>query len=130
MNESEKQNDLTRSTETRNPEGVSIGAYGARGPRTNAVKPEQREGVSAIARNAAFSGESNVVPITNPEPVVSNPLDDLASAVDDFKARLRAMCDESALLARKVKEAALAQKQKERDFVQAKRVLERIRMAI
>ena len=73
---------------------------------------------------------SPVTPITNPEPVVTNPLDDLASAVDDFKARLRAMCDESALLARKVKEAALAQKQKERDFVQAKRVLERIRMAI
>ena len=71
-----------------------------------------------------------VAPITNPEPVVTNPLDDLASAVDDFKARLRGMCDESVLLARKVKEVALAQKQKERDFVQAKRVLERIRMAI
>ena len=70
-----------------------------------------------------------VAPIITPE-VPVNPLDDLASAVDDFKARLRAMCDESALLARKVKEAALAQKQKERDFVQAKRVLERIRMAI
>ena len=67
--------------------------------------------------------------IINPE-VATNPLDDLATAIDDFKARLRAMFDESTLLSRKVKEVALANKQKERDFVQAKRTLERIRMAI
>ena len=66
----------------------------------------------------------------NPEPIVVNPLDDLAAAVDEFKTRLRAMFDESTLLSRKVKEVALSQKQKERDFVQAKRTLERIRMAI
>ncbi len=98
--------------------------------------PERSEGVSAIARNAAFSGESNAVPaaqpaapIINPE-VPVNPLDELASAVDDFKTRIRAMCDESVLLARKVKEVALAQKQKEREFIQARRAIERIRMAI
>ena len=67
--------------------------------------------------------------IINPE-VPINPLDDLATAIDDFKARLRGMFDESTLLSRKVKEVALSQKQKERDFVQAKRALERIRMAI
>ena len=66
----------------------------------------------------------------NPEPLVVNPLDELAAAVDEFKARIRAMFDESTLLSRKVKEVALAQKQKERDFVQAKRAIERIRMAI
>ena len=66
----------------------------------------------------------------NPEPIVVNPLDELATAIDEFKARLRAMFDESTLLSRKVKEVALANKQKERDFVQAKRTLERIRMAI
>ena len=62
--------------------------------------------------------------------VATNPFDDLAAAIDDFKARLRAMFDESTVLSRKVKEVALANKQKERDFVQAKRALERIRMAI
>ena len=67
--------------------------------------------------------------IITPE-VPTNPLDDLAAAIDDFKARLRAMFDESITLSRKVKEVALANKQKERDFVQAKRALERIRMAI
>ena len=71
-----------------------------------------------------------VTPIINTEPAAVNPLDELAAAIDEFKARLRAMFDESALLSRKVKEVALANKQKERDFVQAKRTLERIRMAI
>ena len=73
---------------------------------------------------------SPVAPITNPQPTIVNPLDELAAAVDDFKIRIRAMFEESALLSRKVKEVALAQKQKERDFVQAKRAIERIRMAI
>ena len=71
-----------------------------------------------------------VTPIINNEPAAVNPLDELATAIDEFKARLRAMFDESTLLSRKVKEVALSQKQKERDFVQAKRTLERIRMAI
>jgi len=72
----------------------------------------------------------SAAPIINTEPAAVNPLDELAAAIDEFKARLRAMFDESTLLSRKVKEVALANKQKERDFVQAKRTLERIRMAI
>ena len=72
----------------------------------------------------------SVAPIVNPEPLVVNPLDELSAAIDEFKARLRAMFDESTILSRKVKEVALANKQKERDFVQAKRTLDRIRMAI
>ena len=70
-----------------------------------------------------------VAPIINPE-VQVNPLDELASAVDEFKTRIRAMFDESTILSRKVKEVALAQKQKEREFFQAKRAIEKIRMAI
>ena len=69
--------------------------------------------------------------------VPANPLDELATAVDEFKTRLRAMFDESTILSRKVKEVALVQKQKEREhrerereFVQARRAIERIRMAI
>ena len=70
-----------------------------------------------------------VAPIINPETPV-NPLDDLAAAIDEFKSRIRAMFDESTILSRKVKEVALAQKQKEREFFQAKRAIEKIRMAI
>ena len=70
-----------------------------------------------------------VAPKLEPE-VPVNPLDELAAAVEEFKTRLRGIFDESTILSRKVQEVALAQKQKERDFIQAKRAIERIRMAI
>ena len=62
-------------------------------------------------------------------PVV-NPLDELSAAIEEFKAKVKVMLDESSALSRKVKEVAIAQKQTERDFIQAKRAIERIRMAI
>ena len=58
-----------------------------------------------------------------------NPLDDLSMAIEAFKAKMKASFDEVAALARKVKEVQIAQKQKERDFIQAKRAIERIRIA-
>ena len=70
---------------------------------------------------------TNVVEQTAP---VVNPLDELSAAIEEFKAKVKVMLDESSALSRKVKEVAIAQKQKERDFIQAKRAIERIRMAI
>ena len=72
---------------------------------------------------------TNVVEQQNTAPVV-NPLDELGAAVEEFKLKIKAMLDESAVLSRKVKEVALSQKQKERDFIQARRAIERSRMAI
>ena len=72
---------------------------------------------------------TNVVEQQNAAPVV-NPLDELGAAVEEFKLKIKAMFDESTVLSRKVKEVALIQKQKERDFIQARRAIERIRMAI
>ena len=72
---------------------------------------------------------TNVVEPQNATPVV-NPLDELGAAVEEFKLKIKAMFDESTVLSRKVKEVALVQKQKERDFIQARRAIERIRMAI
>ncbi len=60
----------------------------------------------------------------------TNPLDELCANIEAFRNKLRLALDESAILAKKVKEAQLSQKQKERDFIQAKRAIERIRMAI
>ena len=60
---------------------------------------------------------------------VVNPLDDLGTAIEAFKAKMKASFDEVAALARKVKEVQIAQKQKERDFIQAKRAIERIQIA-
>ena len=73
--------------------------------------------------------ENNVVEQQNAAPV-ANPLDELSAAVEEFKLKIKAMFDESTVLSRKVKEVALIQKQKERDFIQARRAIERIRMAI
>jgi len=57
-----------------------------------------------------------------------NPLDDLSASIEAFKLKLKASFEEITALARKVKEVQIAQKQKERDFIQAKRAIERIRM--
>ena len=71
--------------------------------------------------------ENNVVEQTAP---VANPLDELNANVEEFRGKLKLLLDESGVLIRKVKEVALIQKQKERDFIQARRAIERIRMAI
>ena len=65
---------------------------------------------------------------TATEPV--KPMEELNLSIEELRGKLRMLLDESALLARKVKEAVLQQKQREREFVQAKRAIERIRMAI
>ena len=63
----------------------------------------------------------------NNEPV--NPLDKLTANIEAMKAKLKAMFDESATMARKVREVALAQRQKEREYQQTRRTIERIRTA-
>ena len=68
-----------------------------------------------------------VAPKQEPE-TAPNPLDDLSVAIEAFKAKMKASFDEVAALARKVKEVQIAQKQKERDFILARRAIERIRM--
>ena len=72
--------------------------------------------------------EQSAAPQNNDTAV--NPLDELGVAIEEFKLKIKAMLDESAVLSRKVKKVALSQKQKERDFIQARRAIERIRMAI
>ena len=66
----------------------------------------------------------------NNETIESSPMEELTASIEAFKLKLKAISDESNALSRKVKEVALAQKQKERDFVLARRAIERIRMAI
>ena len=59
-----------------------------------------------------------------------NPLEDLGNSIEAFKVKLKVAFDDLAMLSRKVKEVQIQQRQKERDFIQAKRAIERIRMAI
>ena len=88
-------------------------------PQTEENKMEHHEMkvVSAPVQTAALKQESE-----------ANPMEELNSAIESFRLKLRIAWDESSVLARKVKEVQIAQKQKERDFIQAKRAIERIRM--
>ena len=88
-------------------------------PQTEETKMEHHEMkvVSAPVQTAA--------PKQEPE---ANPMEELNSAIESFRLKLRIAWDESSVLARKVKEVQIAQKQKERDFIQAKRAIKRIRM--
>ena len=67
-----------------------------------------------------------------PEPATEpvGPMEELNTAVDDLRGKLKLLLDETGTLTRKIKEAVLQQKQKEREFVQARRAIERIKMAI
>jgi hypothetical protein len=65
-----------------------------------------------------------------PESEPANAFDELNANVEDLRAKLKSLCEDSTVLVRKIKEAALQQKQKEREFIQAKRAIKRIKMAI
>ena len=60
----------------------------------------------------------------------SDPMEELNHGIDELRGKLKLLLDETGVLTRKVKEAVLKQKQKERDFILAKRAIERIKMAI
>ena len=65
--------------------------------------------------------------VQNNEP--ANPLDELTANIEAMKAKLKSMYDEAATMSRKVREVAIAQRQKEREYIQTKRTIERIRTA-
>ena len=90
--------------------------------------------IRTIKTNPNYKEENKMehenTPVVEQTAPVANPLDELGTAIEEFKLKIKAMLDESAVLSRKVKDVALNQKQKERDFIQARRAIERIRMAI
>ena len=71
-----------------------------------------------------------VVRNPKPAPETVDPMEELNHGIDELRGRLKLLLDETGVLTRKVKEAVLRQKQKERDFILAKRAIERIKMAI
>ena len=106
------------------------GQYIAMPIRTIKTNPNYKEEKMNTNETKVVSAhiEQSAAPQNNDTAV--NPLDELGVAIEEFKLKIKAMLDESAVLSRKVKEVALSQKQKERDFIQARRAIERIRMAI
>ena len=66
----------------------------------------------------------------NTEPVKVLPsIDELISGIEAFKSTLKTLTDESAVMSRRIREYALAQRQKDREYQQAKRTLDRVRVA-
>ena len=73
--------------------------------------------------------ENKVVESNDPVPAAS-PLEELSNNVEELRSKLKHLFDESGILIRRVKEVTLLQKQKEREFAQTRRRLERIKMAM
>ena len=106
--------------------GVPVVASGGRGqyiampirilPKANIKEKQAMEPVKTIKPDVTA--------------VEVNPMEELNSSIEELRGKLRTLFEESALLSRKVKEAVLQQRQREREFIQAKRAIERIRMAI
>lgn len=103
-------------------------------PKAQETKPIQTQTeVSKMENNEMRVVSAPVQTVVrNPEPVPEavDPMEELNHGIDELRGRLKLLLDETGVLTRKVKEAVLRQKQKERDFILAKRAIERIKMAI
>ena len=69
-----------------------------------------------------------ITPNNKPEPKL-NPMDELTVSIEAFRSKLKDMLEEAAFLSRRSREVSIAQKQKEREYVQTRRTIERIRTA-
>ena len=94
--------------------------------KTNSI-PNKEEKTMENTQTVGSAPVQMVAP--NPETEI-NPLEDLGNSIEAFKLKLKVAFDDLAMLSRKVKEVQIQQRQKERDFIQARRAIERIRMAI
>ena len=103
-------------------------------PKTQELKPIQTQTEEPKMENNEMRVVTAPVQtvVRNPEPVPEavDPMGELNHGIDELRGRLKLLLDETGVLTRKVKEAVLRQKQKERDFILAKRAIERIKMAI
>ena len=63
----------------------------------------------------------------NNEP--ANPLDELTSKIEGMKNALKDMIEEVTAMSRKIREVSIAQRQKDREYNQTKRALDRVRVA-
>ena len=103
-------------------------------PKTQEPKPIQTQTEEPKMENNEMRVVSAPVQtvVRNPEPVPEavDPMEELNHGIDELRGRLKLLLDETGALTCKVKEAVLKQKQKERDFILAKRAIERIKMAI
>ena len=98
---------------------------------TNTTTSNQKKDTMNENPNITHTVSAPVQTFTpNNEPAKElNPLDELAACIEAFKSKIKDLFDEAAALSRKTREVAIAQRQKERDYLQTKRTIERIRTA-
>ncbi len=107
---------------------TSVPAAGPRaGTTCSDVISKQKSTNQPIKEEPKMEVKTEEKKIETMEPVSA--MDELNHGIEELRLKLKTLLDESAILTRKVKEAALQQKQKEREFIQARRAIERIRMA-
>jgi len=90
--------------------------------------PSAKEKFPMIDTNTIHTVSAPVqtfTPNRNSETKLS-PIDELISIVDDFKVKLKTLTEESAVIGRRAREIAIDQKQKNREYAQTKKTIERI----
>lgn len=97
--------------------------------KTNSISKQEENKMenTQTVGSAPVQMVAPAVPVNNPETEL-NPLEELGNSIETFKLKLKVAFDDLAMLSRKVKEVQIQQRQKERDFIQARRAIERIRM--
>jgi hypothetical protein len=91
---------------------------------TNTIKENITMNEPTITRTVSAPTQTFT---TNNEPV--NPLDELTSKIEGMKTALKEMIEEVTTMSRKIREVSIAQRQKDREYNQTKRALDRVRMA-
>jgi len=98
-------------------------------PTTNTnTTPSAKEKSPMIDTNAIHTVSAPVQTFTpNRKPEAKqSPIDELISIIDEFKAKLKTLTEESAVIGRRAREIAIDQKQKNREYAQTKKTIERI----
>ena len=108
-------------------------------PQENTTQPTITNTTTSIKEKPTMNENTNIThtvsaPVQtytpNQEPVKVLPsIDELISGIEAFKSTLKTLTDESAVMSRRIREYALAQRQKDREYQQAKRTLDRVRVA-
>lgn len=91
--------------------------------------PSTKENITMIDTNtipAAASANTQTSTLNNELENAPSLLDDLTASIEELKSKLVMLSDESVTISRKLRKFAIAQRQKDREYRQAKRALNRV----
>lgn len=97
-------------------------------PNTTSIQEKPNMNESPTITHVVSAPVQTSTPNRKPD-AKQNSIDELISIIDEFKAKLKTLTEESAVIGRRAREIAIDQKQKNREYAQTKRTIERIRTA-